>query len=193
MSVIGRQLLLKCGKLFDLAAMVLSFALASLLVVHGTTTVSLSEFLAVRVKLHNVLLFAGSLLAWHAVFCWFGLYESRRFSVRKAELLDVAKASILGATIVGIAKFMCGLEMVTPAFLAMFGLISTSILTSSRLAVRYILERARLLGRNLRDVVIIGTNPRAVHLARKIETKPTLGCRVVGFVDGDWGGMESFR
>ena len=58
-----------------------------------------------RVKVRNFALFAGFLLAWHTIFCMFGLYESKRLSVRKAEVLDVVKATSLAVVIVCVAKF----------------------------------------------------------------------------------------
>ena len=40
-------------------------------------------------------------------------------------------------------------------------------------------------------MVVVGTNPRALRFARKIEARPELGYRISrGFVDGPWAGME---
>src|ERR1700674_362680 len=143
MTAIGRQTLLKAAKLCDLAVMVCSFGLASVPGIYGTPGVSLADFLSMRVKVRNFVLFAGFLLAWHTIFCTFRLYESRRLSARKAEVLDVVKATSLAVAIVFAAKFIGRLEMVTPVFLAIFWFISAATLVSSRLTLRYILERVR--------------------------------------------------
>jgi exopolysaccharide biosynthesis polyprenyl glycosylphosphotransferase len=45
----------------------------------------------------------------------------------------------------------------------------------------------------LHHVLILGTNARAVNFARKIETMPEHGCRLLGFVDDDWSGMREFE
>jgi exopolysaccharide biosynthesis polyprenyl glycosylphosphotransferase len=42
-------------------------------------------------------------------------------------------------------------------------------------------------------VLIVGTNPRAVCFARKIEARPELGYRIAGFLDDDWPGLAEFR
>src|SRR5205823_7374725 len=55
------------------------------------------------------------------------------------------------------------------------------------------MERARIRGRNLRYMLIIGTNSRAVRFARRIETKPELGYRIVGFADNEWAGLKEFE
>jgi len=72
--------------------MVFSFGLATMLVAHQTPAVSLAEFLSMRIKVENFVIFALLLLAWHVVFSSRGLYGSKRFSSRWAELLDLAKA-----------------------------------------------------------------------------------------------------
>jgi exopolysaccharide biosynthesis polyprenyl glycosylphosphotransferase len=42
-------------------------------------------------------------------------------------------------------------------------------------------------------MLIVGTNSRAVRFARKIEKKPELGYRIIGFVDDNWTGIGEFR
>src|ERR1039458_7136921 len=103
MTTLRRRILLQAAKLFDLALMVFSFGLDTVRVAHETPTTSLAEFLSMRVKVGNFALFALFLLAWHVVFCSFGLYSSKRFSSRWAEVLDLAKAATLGCAIVFIA------------------------------------------------------------------------------------------
>ena len=58
-----------------------------MLVAHQTATVSLSEFLSMRIKVENFVLFGGFLLVWHIVFSSFGVYSSKRLSARWAEVL----------------------------------------------------------------------------------------------------------
>jgi hypothetical protein len=98
MISLRRRLLLEAAKLFDLAVMVCSFALATVLVVHRTPAISLAEFLSMRIKVGNFVLFACFLLVWHLVFSSFGLYSSKRLSRRWAEVLDIAKATTLASS-----------------------------------------------------------------------------------------------
>ena len=193
MTALRRRLLVKAAKLYDLAVMSLSFGLAAVLVAHQTATVSFADFFAMRVKVRNFALFAGFLLVWNIIFRLFGLYVSRRLSEQRNEALDIVKATSLGVGSVCIAAFLFRLEMVTPLFAVGLWLISSAALVSSRLVARYLLSQVRVRGRNLREMVIVGTNPRAVLFARKIQAKPTLGYHVLGFVDQDWEGMEEFR
>ena len=81
-----------------------------MLVAHQTATVSLSEFLSMRIKVENFVLFGGFLLVWHIVFSSFGVYSSKRLSARWAEVLDIAKAATLGSGIIYVAAIPCALR-----------------------------------------------------------------------------------
>jgi exopolysaccharide biosynthesis polyprenyl glycosylphosphotransferase len=193
MTTLRRRILLETAKLFDLALMVFSFGLATVLVVRVTPTISLARFLSMRVKVQNFVLFALFLLAWHLVFSSFGLYNSKRFSPRRAEVLDIAEATTLGSAIVFVAAIFLRIQMVTPLFTLLFWVASTLGGTGSRVLLRYMLGGIRRRGRNLREIVVVGTNPRAVRFARKIEARPELGYRILGFVDSSWTGLGVFR
>jgi exopolysaccharide biosynthesis polyprenyl glycosylphosphotransferase len=193
MTTFRRRILFGAAKLFDLALMVFSFALATVLVVNETPTISLARFLSMRVKIGNFVLFALLLLAWRLVFSSFGLYSSKRLSPRWAEVLDIAKATTLGSAIVLAAAIFLRIQMVTPLFILLFWVASTLAGAGSRVLLRYMLGGIRRRGRNLREIVVVGTNPRALGFARRIEATPELGYRIVGFVDGQWAGMGAFE
>ena len=193
MRTLRRRILLEAAKLFDLAVMIFSFGLATVLVAYKTPTTSLAEFLSMRVKVQNLFLFALFLLAWHLVFSSFGLYNSKRFSPRWAEVLDIAKATTLGSAIVFVAAIFLRIQMVTPLFILLFWVASTLAGAGSRVLLRYMLGGIRRRGRNLREMVVVGTNPRAIRFARKVESSPELGYRIVGFVDDAWNGLAEFR
>jgi exopolysaccharide biosynthesis polyprenyl glycosylphosphotransferase len=42
-------------------------------------------------------------------------------------------------------------------------------------------------------MLIVGTNSRATEFAKKIDAKPALGYRIVGFVDQEWHGSPQFQ
>ena len=189
----GRRILVKAGMLFDLALLSFALGLAAVLVVHQTADISLADFLYMRVRVRNFALFVGFLVVWHTIFRLFGLYDSRRLSAPMDEVIDIIKATGLATGSICVGAFAFRLVVVTPLFLAGFWFISSATAVSSRLVARYLLSRVRVRGRNLRDMLIVGTNPRAVLFAGKIEAKLELGYRVLGFVDQQWEGMEEFR
>jgi exopolysaccharide biosynthesis polyprenyl glycosylphosphotransferase len=191
-SNIRRQLLLNALKLFDVCLMVVCFGLATVAVSETSQTGSLAEFLSLRVKIGNFLIFAMFLLCWHVIFTSFRLYGSRRLSRRRDEMFDILKACSLGTFIVLVAAVVLRIRMATPIFLVIFWATSTLATMASRVAMRSLLKRIRLSGRNLRNMLIIGTNQRAMEFAKKIDAKPALGYRVVGFVDEQWNGFSDF-
>jgi exopolysaccharide biosynthesis polyprenyl glycosylphosphotransferase len=83
--------------------------------------------------------------------------------------------------------------MIGLQFVATFWAIATVTTILSRLCLRISLHQVRRKGRNLRWMVIAGTNAKAVEFAQTVERKPELGYRILGFVDDEWGGTPEFR
>jgi exopolysaccharide biosynthesis polyprenyl glycosylphosphotransferase len=192
MTSFRRKILLSAFKLFDLCVMVISFILASIPVSYLSAGVSFGNFLSMRVKVLNLLLFLLLIFVWHIVFASFGLYHSRRIGNRKKESIDVLKATMSGTILIILASVWWHVRMVTPLFIVSFFALTSFIEVTSRLFLRFFLHKVRRHGRNLREVVIVGTNPRAVDFARSIESKPELGYHVAGFADEDWTGIAQF-
>jgi len=192
-STIRRQLLLNALKLLDLCLMIFGFGLATVAVSTSSNTGSLAEFLAMRVKIGNFLIFAACLLSWHVVLLSFQLYASHRLSRRRDEALDILKAASVGTFLLLVVAVVFRIHMVTGTFILVFWTSSTLATMASRIVLRSLLERVRLRGRNLRNVLIVGTNRRAVEFARKIDATPGLGYRIVGFADQEWTGLQDFQ
>jgi FlaA1/EpsC-like NDP-sugar epimerase len=172
MTTLRRRILFDAAKLFDLGLMVFAFGLATVLEAEQTPAVSLARFLSMRIKVGNFVFFALFLLAWHLIFSSFGLYSSKRFTSRWAEVLGIAKATTLGSAIIAVAAISLRIHMATPLFILFFWVGSTLAGALSRVVLRYLLAGVRRRGRNLREMVVVGTNPRALRFIRKIESRP---------------------
>jgi exopolysaccharide biosynthesis polyprenyl glycosylphosphotransferase len=183
MVILRRKILLNALKLSDLLIMGFSFALATVAVHSHFDSETLSAFLQMRIKVVNFALFFGLLLVWHVIFSLFDLYHSRRFSSRGMEAVDIIKAISLGTLVMLASGLLLKLYMITPLFLAAFWGLDTGLTVLGRFALRYSLASIRLRGRNLRHMLIVGTNPRAVEFARKIGKRPELGYHLIGFSD----------
>jgi exopolysaccharide biosynthesis polyprenyl glycosylphosphotransferase len=188
-----RQVLLNALKIYDLGLMVLSFALATIVVSRESGTFTLEQFLSMRVKVSNFVIFAGLLLVWHMIFSVFGIYTSRRLSSRWDEAADILKASSVGTLAILLGAAILHIRMITVIFAVVFWTASTVTTMCSRLILRKILKRVRLHGRNLRDMVIVGTSARAVQFAQRIENTAEMGYRIIGFVDDEWAGAKEFH
>jgi exopolysaccharide biosynthesis polyprenyl glycosylphosphotransferase len=192
-GTVRRRILLNLFKLFDLVLMVCAFVLATVPVLREHGGHSFTQFLSMRVKVANLGLFLSLLIIWHIIFSVFGLYQSKRLASRSSELMDVLKATTTATIILGTMAVLFRIELVNSTFLLVFWALVTGPGVLSRLMLRYFLGRLRTHHRNLRCMLIVGTNRRTVEFARKIEAKPELGYRIVGFVDADWDGVEEFR
>jgi len=192
LNEVKRRLLASAFKFFDLGLVVLSFGLATILVASQAGNVSPMEFLSTKVKLWNCLIFAVMLFAWHLIFCLFGLYESKRLATAHSEIIDAMKATTLVAIFLILSAAVFTIRMVTPAFLLLFWALGTASVAIGRLTIRRLLGMIRRRGRNLHYILILGTNPRAVNFASRVESKPELGYRVLGFVDDEWEGIAGF-
>jgi exopolysaccharide biosynthesis polyprenyl glycosylphosphotransferase len=193
MTSFRRRLLLNCLQFFDLMVITASFALATAAVYYETGGISLVEFLEMRAKVQNFGFFLLFLVGGHIAFSAFGIYQSQRLSACGSEIRDILKATALGSGALWIAALAFNLELLTPLFLTAFFVATSLLMISSRLALRWMLARLRVHGRNLRNMLIVGTNSRAVRFAKDIEARPELGYRIVGFVDNEWSGTGEFR
>lgn len=80
-------------KLSDLLIMIGSFMAACVVVSYELDTISFDQFLHMRIKVVNFVLFVSLLLLWHVIFSMFGLYRSRRLLPVKREIKDILKAT----------------------------------------------------------------------------------------------------
>jgi len=188
MVPLRRQILLKGCKLLDLTVMTVAVGLATLLASRQGHLAWMRQFLSLRIKVANFLIAGALLVLWHMLFVHFGLYASRRLSSRKREVIDVLKASSCSSLLVCAAAFLFHIRMATPLFLLFFWIVSSSMLVCGRLILRAVLKQTRLRGRNLRHVLIVGSNARALEVAEQLQSRPELGYHVVGFADQEWVG-----
>jgi exopolysaccharide biosynthesis polyprenyl glycosylphosphotransferase len=192
MANFRRQILNKMSMLLDLGILAVSYMLAAVRVWHLTAFSSFASFISMRVKVQNILLFLGLFYSWPVIFSTFGLYRSKRLGDRTQEAVDVLKAVSAGALVLGLVAVIFRLQITTPAFIVVFWAAASSLTLLCRWISRMFLGWARTHGRNSRQMLIVGTNPRAIEFARTIDGKPELGYHLIGFVDEQWSGTQEF-
>ncbi len=190
---LGRKVFTSGFKLFDLLLMSISFAVSTVPQYHRVGRFTLAEFFGLKIKLGNLILFVSFLLIWHILFSLFGLYGSKRLASRWDEIRDITRATTLGTLVVAVFGVVFHIWAVNRIFLALFLLLTTSSVVLSRMIIRETLAYARRHGKNLRNMLVIGTNPRALELVERIQGKPELGYRILGFADEEWLGLEEFK
>jgi hypothetical protein len=101
MDNLGRRTLTNATRLLDLLILVGSFGVAALPLMAAHGPMSFTEFLSLRIKIQNFVVFFLLLWVWHTIFLMLGLYNSKRMWARRAEAIDVVKATSLSALVLG--------------------------------------------------------------------------------------------
>jgi exopolysaccharide biosynthesis polyprenyl glycosylphosphotransferase len=121
-------------------------------------------------------------LLWPVALHEFGLYESQR----RRPLEEILRRLTLAATVP--AAFLVGATwaMSLPVALT-FSLYCSAAQTLTVVGLRLViflgLRGIRRQGRNTRNLLIVGSGPRAVRAVESVEHHPEWGLRVVGFID----------
>lgn len=184
-----RRILLNSFKFADLFTMVVAFGIA-MVSEQQTGGPALDHFLAMRISIPNLVMFLGFMFLWQTLFVVMGLYYSMRLSSRWSEALSILKATSIGTVFIYVGAVLFDVQVVTPLFLFVFWSVSTVFIIILRLILRRFLGRVRGSGRNLRNILLVGTNQRAIQFAETILRKPHLGYHLTGFVDGHWHGAD---
>jgi FlaA1/EpsC-like NDP-sugar epimerase len=158
--------------------------LASLAVSSGSLTwPGLAEVLVMRIKVANLALFMGYLVLCSAIFSACGLYRSHRLSRAKQRLYEIVLAvTLITGTLLAL-KGVFLLSFATPEFFLWFWPLTLSTVALAHETALELLQLARLRGRNLRNVVIVGEGPDALALVDRVNQDASLGYRVLRIID----------
>jgi exopolysaccharide biosynthesis polyprenyl glycosylphosphotransferase len=124
-------------------------------------------------------------VAWVAVLWLHGLYRPRARWTIRSEGLAIARATVVLGLITGTVLFAFRLPDVSRLFLLLLFPAQWLVTLATRVALRLGFEWLRARGYNQRYVLVVGTGPRAVAFAKKLEEHRELGLSVIGFVDDE--------
>ena len=178
-----RALLLTLYKLSDIVILLCSLAMAVGIGYDLYKPSNLADLFPTGMTARDFIVLTVAIFTWYIFFLLIGLYETKRFGRRLEEVLDILKATSLGTCLIsGIVSFFY-LGLLNGYFIFVFWVSATILTISTRMTMRLILIAVRYRGRNLRHVVILGTNERAVWFAEKIRAHKEMGYDILGFVD----------
>ncbi len=180
-----RQVLLYIFKSFDLVLLVAALCVS---VLGRALFTPLPILVAERIQVHTIFGIAVLLFLWRQTFSLLGLYQSKRLAPFLSELTDLSKASVIATILLFAVGIFFRILNITPAVVFRFLPLTLACLILSRLVLRQALKVVRLRGHNLRHVIIVGTNARALACAEAMMKRPELGYTLVGFVDDVWVG-----
>ncbi|MBW2288192.1 MAG: sugar transferase [Deltaproteobacteria bacterium] len=129
---------------------------------------------------------------WPLVLNALDLYSSQRRQSAGQLLLRVAAAGITSTLLIAAAAFALSAP-VPAAFPFLFGATQFACLALLRLVIHGGLRLLRRGGRNYRNILIVGSGPRAADVHRMVVQHPDWALHIVGYVDdhayaGDEGG-----
>jgi exopolysaccharide biosynthesis polyprenyl glycosylphosphotransferase len=119
---------------------------------------------------------------WPLVLNALDLYSSQRRQSAGQLLLRVAAAGMASTLLIAAAAFALTAP-VPSAFPFLFGAIQFACLATLRLSIYGSLRLLRRGGRNCRNILIIGSGPRAAHVHRMVVQNPDWAQNIIGFVD----------
>ncbi|HET9952523.1 MAG TPA: undecaprenyl-phosphate glucose phosphotransferase [Candidatus Eisenbacteria bacterium] len=109
------------------------------------------------------------------------LYRSGRTPRLGAELAAIAQGMTIVMALAALGSFFLRGELARSVLL-LFAVTGTTALWLHRILIRLGLRALRQQGRNLRHVLIVGTGPLALAVARKMNENPDFGFEVKGLV-----------
>ena len=183
MTTFRRKLLFRLYVFSDIVILIASLLFSAWITAYSEYAITLRNFLSMRIEVSNFIIFVAIVFIWHLVFKWLQLYRSRRMESEFIEWKDILKATSLGATVYLCMGYLLNITAFSPLYLGAFWIMSTTLTLSVRILMRLSLKKVRLFGRNLRFILIAGTNSRAYKFASVIEDRKELGYRILGYID----------
>ena len=178
-----RVLLLVLHQFSDIAILLCSLAVTAWIGGKlGKPLDQTSGIVAGLLGLHLPVLIAASVL-WHLSFRLFNLYEPKRFRRKLEECMDIIKATSLGSLLICAMIGLLGSQFFNSLVVIVFWLTAMVMTVAVRAAIRFLLTLVRSQGRNLRHIVVLGTNRRARAFVEKIRERRDMGYNVIGYVD----------
>lgn len=174
-------MLIRAMRLLDQAALITT-ALGVIYFRPGLQIFSGRKLIAVPGTIGNSLAILVLVLGWFAIFDYCVRYKGDRLVTLRAQLKSLFKASTLTAFWFLLVSAFFSVESVGIEGVAIFWMVVTVFGILSRVGLKLFLTKARRSGFNYRYLLIVGTNSRSAELAAKIENRPELGYKLVGYV-----------
>ncbi|WP_305046410.1 sugar transferase [Geoalkalibacter sp.] len=127
-----------------------------------------------------ILLFAFPV--WYYLFDRYGLHGSFRQLAPFDLFTRLFNAHVIGTVILAAAIYFIDKDHYSRSLYLLFVLFSFGLLVLVKLGARLLLGRARMLGYNTRNLLIVGTQSKARRFHRLVEHHADWGLKVIGFL-----------
>jgi exopolysaccharide biosynthesis polyprenyl glycosylphosphotransferase len=141
-----------------------------------------NHILEATFKIEDALGLLILLVGWIGIFDYFIRYKADRLVALNTQLKNLVKATSLASFWLMIISVVFSVKSLNVFNILIFYGVVTFVGVISRLFLRVLLLSARRSGYNYRFLLVIGANQRAREVTARIEGKPELGYKIVGFV-----------
>ena len=129
----------------------------------------------------KALVLAGALAAWVAIGLWLEVYEKLDIGNPRVILRDAARQCSYGVLCLIVFEYVFRLDL-SRFFLVLFSVYAWVLLLLFRLMAGRVVGVIRREFAAPHFVMVVGTGPRAVHLAKGLEQSSEYGVRLRGFL-----------
>lgn len=180
-----RNLLLALYRLSDIVIVFCSLTLAVGISDYLNKSSIPTNLFSVRITVKDFIFIIFTTAIWHYTFLFIGLYKTRRFGRRFEEYMDILKATSMGTFFISFIASLFYTGLINSCFVFAFWISGTTFTITTRMSMRLILHIMRAKGRNLRNMVVVGTNEKAIRFVKEIRKHKDIGYNIIGFVDNE--------
>ncbi|PID56049.1 hypothetical protein CSB45_13190 [candidate division KSB3 bacterium] len=173
------NLILKLYSIFDLTVVLLAFPLAYVLRSRFSDLFGIPALMPLREYV--------PLLSFIAPI-WMGLlFVNRAYSSQRGQnflplLWTLVKTNLEGVCFLSLLFFILKLHMFNRSLVFLYVIVCTALMIVQKIAVVKWLEYIRKQGKNLKRVLIVGTDPRVQTVIKRIEQHPETGFVITGLL-----------
>ncbi len=125
------------------------------------------------------------IFAWWIALSWSGLYESLRRESFFGIIWRVIRSAFFVILVFVSVAFVFRLTFISRSFIVILFFMTTVLLILERWIVMSCLRSIRKKGYNYRNILIVGTGPRAENFIKLLHRHNEWGLKIVGIIDAE--------
>lgn len=137
-----------------------------------------------------IIIFLLYILFWYTTSKVNRVYQSRRFMTAAFESWSLIKSHLTAFVMIMIGVTLYEPMLLHNRFLFYFEAIALGLTSAEHVTVRLVLQYWRLMGRNTRYVLILGSGQAAHSYLDKVNENPQLGYKVIGYLATEHNGLN---
>jgi Undecaprenyl-phosphate glucose phosphotransferase len=114
-----------------------------------------------------------------------GLYKSQRFTNKYVEIFAIFRANIQSNIVLILLLYFFADARISRIALFSYFVISSFLLTLTRILVRNYLRILRRKGKNLRSLLLVGNGPQLIQYIKTVRNFKDSGLTFAGWIDSD--------